>query len=135
MKINYANNPLLGTGKWDPLLSLLTPGGDSITVPADLFNKIKDRATFFSMKGIAFFSSSKKGGVCRFWRTSQPIGKDGYKSDLTIELEKMKVGAVMEVPESKRENLRSSSHSLKKKGFGEYRTYREDGKIKVVRTK
>ena len=135
MKINYANNPLLGPGKWDALLSLLTPEGDSITVPAEIFNPIRVRAGVFTSKGIAFFSSSKKGGVHRFWRTSQPVWTDGYKIDLTKNLEKMKVGAVMDVPDLQREPLRNSTHNLKKKGIGEYRTYREAGKLFVVRIK
>lgn len=135
MKINYANNPLLGTGKWDPLLSLLTPGGDSITVPANVFTAIRCRCRGMGKQGIAFFSSSEKGGVCRLWRTNTPSGKDGSQTDLTQNLKSMKVGAVMEVQEPQREPLRNSTCNLKKKGFGEYRTYREDGKIKVVRTK
>ena len=135
MKINYANNPLLGTGKWDALLSLLTPEGDSITVPADVFHHIRYRAAYFSSNGIAFFSSSTKDGVCKLWRTIIPRGKDGSQTELTQDLKAMKVGAVMEITESQRETSRNSTCNLKKNGIGEYRTYREDGKIKVVRTK
>lgn len=71
MKVNHANNPLLGTGKWDPLLSLLTPGGDSITVPAELFPAIRSRCRDMGNQGIAFFITSKTNGLCTVARVGK----------------------------------------------------------------
>ena len=58
MRINYANNPLIGYGKWDALLSLLTPDGDGIVIPSNLINPIRFRTMQLRKHGIAIFRVS-----------------------------------------------------------------------------
>ena len=93
MKVNYANNPLLGPGKWDPLLSLLTPSGDAIVIPTNLIEAIKSRARVLKSRGIAVFRTVKlQDGSFSLRRLSGNQRRGNF--ELYEKIKSMQVGAM-----------------------------------------
>lgn len=142
MKINYANNPLLGTGKWDPLLSLLTPGGDSITVPANVFTAIRCRCRGMGKQGIAFFITSLANGKCTVARvnsieSTRHCGRQSKPRGYWLAtLESMKIGKKYYFENNDEHGLKNAATKMKQTMRGEYRLNHPQGKkLHVVRTK
>ena len=143
MKINYANNPVLGPGKWDPILSLLTPDGDAIVLPAALYKAVECHCTRLASKNIAAFSTSFVDGVFTVRRLSDAESKKRFERFkrprnywLSRLLDMQADGTKYYFDAEEKSTLKNAASRIKKMGLGKYVTCCIPGeKSYVVRIK